>query len=279
MISVIIPTYNRAEVLRRTLNLLSTQTFSDFEVIVVDDGSTDTTPRLLKEFAGKVKFTLKALAQKNSGQGVARNQGIEKAEGEILLIIGDDMLPANNLLEQHAKFHEIHAADNFACLGLVEWSPEIRITRFMRWLTKSGVQFKFDDLQKNSKTDFWRFYTSNISLKRKLLGDDRFNTDFSGWGFEDAELGLRLQKKGMELLFNPEAVVQHFHEISADSLADRQFQAGENAVQFQKLHPDIQILPKGFKLFAQKILALLLPFTFYSKAKRAFLRGIAEAQR
>lgn len=264
--------------MRRTLNLLNAQTYADFEVIVVDDGSTDTTPRLLQEFAGKVTFPLKTLSQTNSGQGVARNQGIEQAEGEILLFLGDDMLPANNLLEKHAEFHDIHTADSFACLGLVEWSREIKVTRFMRWLTRSGVQFKFDDLQKNSQTDFWRFYTANISLKRKLLGDERFNTDFKGWGFEDAELGLRLEKKGMRLLYNPDAVVQHFHKISDESLAERQRQAGKNAVQFQKLHPDVQVLPTGWKLITQRMIATLLPFTWYGKAKEAFLGGINEAR-
>ena len=249
------------------------QTFEDFEVIVVDDGSEDSTSRLLKEFSRKVKFSLKALSQKNSGQGIARNRGIEIASGEILLFLGDDMIPANNLLEKHAEFHKIHLLENFICLGLVRWHPEIRISKFMKWLEKSGVQFKFHDLQKNSEADFWRFYTSNISLKKSFLRDEKF----SGWGFEDAELGLRLQKKGMKLLFNPEAVVQHFHEISVNSLEKRQFAAGKNAFRFQQLHPEIRILPRGFKLLAQKILTTL-PFTFYSKAKRAYLRGIAEAQ-
>ncbi len=277
--SIIIPTFNRVEVLRRNLNLLATQTFDDFEVIVVDDGSTDETPRLLREFEGKVKYPFKTLSQKNSGQGVARNQAIEKAEGEILLFLGDDMLPLPNLLAQHAEFHQNHPEENFACLGLVHWHPEIRITRFMRWLERSGVQFKFHDLEKDSKVDFWRFYTSNISLKRKFLGTERFSEDMKGWGFEDAELGLRLEKKDLKLLFCPSAVVQHFHEISSESLQERQFAAGKNAAAFQKLHPEMQILPQGGKLFLQKIIATLLPFTFYGSAKRAFLRGIAEANR
>ncbi|MCK5471786.1 glycosyltransferase family 2 protein [Candidatus Gracilibacteria bacterium] len=277
--SVIIPTFNRAEILRRNLNLLATQTFDDFEVVVIDDGSTDETLRLLREFEKKVEFPLRFLTQKNSGQGVARNQGIKISAGEILLFLGDDMLPLPNLLEKHAEFHDSHPADNFACFGLVRWHPEIRISKFMKWLERSGVQFKFQDLKENSETDFWRFYTANISLKKSFLGKERFNENFSGWGFEDAEIGLRLQKKGMKLLFSPEAIAQHFHKISAGSLADRQLAAGRNAVKFQKLHPEISILPRGGKLLAQKIIASLLPFTFYGKAKRAFLRGIAEANR
>ncbi|MCF7845835.1 MAG: glycosyltransferase [Candidatus Peribacteraceae bacterium] len=278
-ISVVIPTYNRAEVLRRTLNLLATQTYPDFEVVVVDDGSTDTTARLLAEFQKKVDFLLQFISQENQGQAVARNRALEKISGEIVLFLGDDMLPQNNLLEVHANFHKKFPDQNFACLGLVRWHPEIRVSRFMRWLTQSGVQFKFNDLEKNSETDFWRFYTANLSLKSDFLGSEKFSEEFSGWGFEDAELGYRLQQKSLKLLFEPEAIVEHYHEISADSLAQRQFEAGKNFYKFQKMHPELRILPQGLKLLLQKLVANLLPFTFYGRAKKAFLRGIAEVRR
>ena len=278
-ISVVIPTFERADIFRRTLNLLAVQTFRDFELIVVDDGSTDSTSRLLAEFQKKVDFPLHFFTQKNSGAAAARNLALQNSRGEIILFLGDDTLPKNNLLAVHADFHQKFPAPNFACLGIVRWHPEIRVSRFMRWLEKSGAQFKFHDLKKNSPTDFWRFYTSNLSLKKSFLGDQKFSENFSGWGFEDSELGFRLEKKGMKLLFEPDAVVEHFHQISADSLAERQFAAGKNLVEFQKLHPEIKIIPRGFKLFAQKFAATILPFTFYGRAKKFFLRGIAAARR
>jgi glycosyltransferase involved in cell wall biosynthesis len=276
-ISVIIPTFNRAEVLRRTLNLLATQTLSknEFEVIVIDDGSVDETPRLLAEFQAKQVIDLRFVSQKNAGQGVARNQGIAMAADKILLFLGDDMLPQPDLLEMHLRFHILHAADTAGCLGLVEWHPELEINRFMRWLMRSGAQFKFHNLRRGQLTNFWRFYTANLSLKRALLGTERFDSDFHGWGYEDAELGCRLQKKGLQLFFESAALVQHLHAMNADDLAERQYQAGQNAVLFQKKHPDVEILPRGAKLFIQKILAKLLPFTFWGRAKRAFLEGIS----
>lgn len=275
-LSVIIPTFNRADVLRRTLNLLSVQSLAktEFEVIVVDDGSTDETPRLLEEWRIKNALNLKIHHQENSGQGVARNRGIEMARGEILVFLGDDMLPTPGLLEAHLKFHILHPEAEFVALGIVTWHPELRITRFMRWLETSGVQFKFFDLKRDAETDFFRFYTANISLKKKFLNSERFDPDFRGWGFEDAELGYRLAKKGMNLIYWPEAHVQHFHEISADSLAARQFSAGRNATLFQRKHPDAAILPRGVKLFLQIFLAYVFPFTYWSRAKRAFLAGI-----
>ncbi|MFH0834176.1 MAG: glycosyltransferase [Patescibacteria group bacterium] len=278
-ISVVIPTFNRVEVLRRTLNLLGLQTFHDFEVVVVDDGSSDETPRFLAEFAKKAEFPFQFFSQKNSGAAAARNRALEKISGEIILFLGDDMLPRNNLLEIHHNFHQKFRDKNFACLGVVRWHSELRVTRFMRWLEKSGVQFKFDDLHQNSATDFWRFYTANLSLKKAFLQNEKFSEQFSGWGFEDAELGYRLQKKGLKLLFDPDAVVEHLHPISADSLEKRQFAAGKNLVAFQKMHPEENFLPTGAKLFVQKIAAIFLLFTFYGRAKKSFLAGIAQAQR
>lgn len=278
-ISVIIPTFNRVDILRRTLNLLTVQTFTDFEVIVVDDGSTDSTARFLLEFQKKVDFVFQFFSQKNSGQAIARNVALQKISGDIVIFLGDDTLPKNNLLEVHQNFHQNFPAQNFACLGLVRWHSEIRVSKFMKWLDKSGAQFKFHNLQKNSETDFWRFYTSNLSLKKSFLGYENFSEKFSGWGFEDAEFGFRLSKKGMKLLFEPDAVVEHFHEISSKSLKKRQFEAGINLVQFQKMHPEIQILPTGTKLFFQKMAATFLQFTFYGQAKKSFLSGIASACR
>ena len=144
------------------------------------------------------------------------------------------------------------------------WHPEIHPTRFMRWLVKSGIQFKFHDLHKNQPTDYKRFYTANISLKREFLGSERFDN--------------RLQKKGMQLLYYPEAVAQHLHIIDAKSLKKRQFEAGKNAYRFSQIHPEANILPSGGKLFLQKIFAYAFPFTYYAKAKASYLAGIAEAR-
>jgi len=277
MISVVIPTYNRYETLKRNLNLLAAQTLAmeDFEVIVIDDGSSDETPRFLAEFSQRSPYQLKVITQKNSGQGVARNAGIEIAEGEIILFLGDDMLTNPDFLAAHLRFHTANPEKAKAALGIVAWHPEIKPTHFMRWLVTSGIQFKFSDLHKGKPVDFHRFYTSNLSLKREFLGSERFDNRFHGWGFEDTELGYRLEKKGLQLIFHPEAVALHLHIITPDSLVARQFAAGKNAFRFAQLHPQAGILPSGFKLFLQKTFALLLPFTYYGKAKKAFLAGIA----
>ncbi len=86
LVSVIIPTYNRASVLERAISSVLAQTFKDFELIVVDDGSRDSTPELLSQFDGK----LTALFEANKGVSAARNLGIRHSQGELLAFLDSD---------------------------------------------------------------------------------------------------------------------------------------------------------------------------------------------
>ena len=102
-ISVIIPTCNRAEVLEKALTCFLTQTLppSRFEVIVIDDGSTDRTGGLVKGLQGKMTYQLSYIKQENQGPAAARNRGLKQAASDIILFIGDDILPSDDLLQQH----------------------------------------------------------------------------------------------------------------------------------------------------------------------------------
>ncbi|MFA5336437.1 MAG: glycosyltransferase family A protein [Candidatus Omnitrophota bacterium] len=93
-ISVVIPTYNREEYLKAAVESVLAQTYGDFEVIVVDDGSTDGTARAASSFGPKVRYIL----QKNSQVGAARNNGIRNSTGEyIALLDSDDMWSPEHL--------------------------------------------------------------------------------------------------------------------------------------------------------------------------------------
>ncbi|QIF04482.1 glycosyltransferase family A protein [Roseimicrobium sp. ORNL1] len=88
LFSIIIPTYNRIEYLKATLDSVWQQTFQDFEVIVVDDGSTDGTAAYLSSLEGKVSL----IQQSNAGPGAARNRGAEAARGEYVVFLDSDDL-------------------------------------------------------------------------------------------------------------------------------------------------------------------------------------------
>lgn len=290
-LTVIIPTYNRKAQLKKCLEHLNKQTLAKdaYEVIVVNDGSTDNTADFLKETHYP---NLKVLHQKNAGQGNARNLGIAHASGQIILFMGDDIYGEENFLKMHTKFHEQNPEVEAACLGLTLWDSSLEINPFMEWLTHGGPQFAYHKLTPGKEASFWFFYTSNISLKAKLLHAQPFDPDFHGYGWEDIELGYRLSKEeNLKLIYEPAALAYHDHYMQEDSLKSRMEKVGKTAHVFQKKHPELKVIPKGFKkiiftligslpsLLILGILRVLLPFIFrkyywYALSKRYFLQGL-----
>ncbi|MEW6289665.1 MAG: glycosyltransferase family A protein [Thermodesulfobacteriota bacterium] len=98
-ISVIIPTYNRREFLARAIDSVLDQGWQDFELIVVDDGSTDETARSVASYGGRVRY----LYQENRGPAAARNTGVRAAEGEFIAFLdSDDRFAPEKLAVQQA---------------------------------------------------------------------------------------------------------------------------------------------------------------------------------
>ncbi len=239
-ITVVMPTYNRRAILRKTLLAFASQTVpaDQFELLVVDDGSPDDTVAMARAF--KAPFRLRVLTQSHQGPNAARNLAIRAAEGEIVLLTGDDMIPEPNFLEEHLKFHRLHAQDTDAMLGFIDWSPEIPVTPFMEFIVapEGGQQFSFGTI-KDGQADFRMFYTSNVSVKRALLARQSvlFDPDFVFPAFDDVEFGYRLALQGMRLTFNARAITKHHHEITPASFAERQQKAGQMAVVLARKHP------------------------------------------
>ncbi|WP_447603135.1 glycosyltransferase [Nitrospira sp. Nam80] len=254
VLSVVIPTYNRRAILRKTLLAFASQTLAhdQFEVIVVDDGSSDDTVDMVRRF--KSSFALRLEPQPHQGANAARNRGIHAARGGVIIISGDDMVPEPRFLEAHLAFHRQHPAETDAMLGFIDWSPEISVTPFMRYLVspEGGQQFAFHEV-KNGKADFRLFYTSNVSLKRGLLLRQPvlFDTDFTYPAYDDTELGYRLAKQGMQLHYNALAVTCHHHEMTVEGFIERQRKAGHMAVLLARKHPALDRLLLGIEELLQ----------------------------
>lgn len=230
-LSVIIPTFNRRETLRRCLDALSEQTFpkSGYEVVLADDGSNDGTADFVRAYAKTAKADIRQIQQEHKGPAAARNAGVRAARGELLLFTGDDIIPDPHMLEEHCEWHRRYPADNEAVLGYCTWSPHIRITPFMKWLEAGGVQFSYHNIMDSAEVDpELYFYTANISLKNSfLIAGEMFDEDFRYAAYEDVELGTRLKKKGLALRFNKKAVGWHEHYTSLGSSCSRMVKVGE----------------------------------------------------
>lgn len=249
LLSVIIPTYNRKDTLAKCLNALFRQTFprSEYEIVVVNDGSTDGTQEVMEKLAASVPLELRCYRQEHKGPAAARNLGIKEARGKIALIIGDDIIATAHLLEEHMAYHQQYRQKNISVLGYVTWSPEIKITPFMRWLENGGPYFHYWEIQGKAEVDYRYFYTCNISFKRDfLLENGLFDEDFPYAAWEDIELGYRLEQRGHRIFYNPRAIAYHHHQLDLNSVCQRAILVGKSARIFYSKAPEL--LPKNTQM-------------------------------
>lgn len=113
-ISVVIPAYNAQQYLRETLDCLTVQTLREIEVLVVDDGSADGTPEILREYCKKYPF-IRAVRQENAGVAAARNRGIREAAGEYIYFLDSDDLIEPDVLEKLYHTARQHGAELVIC--------------------------------------------------------------------------------------------------------------------------------------------------------------------
>lgn len=190
--SLVIPTKNRADILIQALSHLESLTYprSKFEVLVVNDGSTDATRQSLEKL--QVGYRLRVFHRDGQGTSATRNFGIEQAEGSHILFIDDDVFPCSDLLEYHEEAHRGH-------LRRLVRGPVINIDKL--------------PLPSEPPTLFYHYSqnylcTSNASIRRALLQEaGLFDENFVRW--EDAELGVRLKKIGVSRHFVLKGFVYH----------------------------------------------------------------------
>jgi GT2 family glycosyltransferase len=238
-LSVVIPTFNRADLLPGVLEALGRQREGgDFEVVVVDDGSRDDTPAILASFQGS--FPFRFFRQDNAGPAAARNRGVQAAQGEWIVFLGDDTVPEPDFLAEHRAAHARHPGRRIAVLGYTTWPRERKVTPFLDQINEFGLQFGYELIEDPEKVPFNFFYTSNISLPRRLLLEaGLFDTTFPHAAWEDIELSYRLFARGMIIVYCAAAVVRHYHDITFDSFRRRQRRAGEAAAIFYRKHPEL----------------------------------------
>lgn len=142
-ISVIIPVYNKEDYIRMTIQSVLNQTFSDFEIVIIDDGSTDKSKDIINEFSENQKITYHY--QKNQGVAAARNAGIKKANGDYIAFLDADDRWDDSFLEK--LNNEIDSGESCYC-GYYNIKPNGEIK-------KQKISFSQGDITKdflNNKT-------------------------------------------------------------------------------------------------------------------------------
>jgi glycosyltransferase involved in cell wall biosynthesis len=245
-LSVVIPTYNRGELLAATVQACHRHAGGcELEIIVVDDGSTDDTLQRLSELSAVIpNLTWRSCAK--VGPGKARNIGAEAARHDVLIFLGDDIRPMNDdFFRIHASLHGKYNDNNLAVLGKVVWPDmEQPITYTMAHVQGEGAQqFGYVHLTPYSFVTWASFYTANVSVKKALVQDwirNGFDEDFTGAAFEDLEFAYRFSKapQGLKIFYDPAARASHHHQYTLPQFMDRQTHSGEALAHFIELHPE-----------------------------------------
>lgn len=207
-ISVVIPTFNRPDALPRTLDRLARQTFDPerFEVVVVEDTKNEAPVE-----PPRARFPIRVMRADAPGASNARNAGWRAAAHPVVLFLGDDIIPAPDLVARHAALHGQHRRDDVGVLGHVDWARELKRTAFMIWLD-NGIQFNYPSIN-GTKAGPGHLYTANVSLKRAALERvGGFDADRYPFLYEDIDLGIRLFEDGFRLIYDRDAAGEHLHD-------------------------------------------------------------------
>jgi len=239
--TVIMPTFNRCDILLVNLEALARQTWPEFDVVVVNDGSTDGTTEALAEWQAQNanRLQLQILHQENGGPARAHNHGVRNATGDILIFIGDDTRPDGNFIELHMR-KQAELEGPCAVIGQTIWdAAQVHVTPFLRFIGERGPQFGFALLRDGHECPFTTFYGSNLSIARELLGPEPFSPAFKRAGWEDIELGFRLHRRGLRIIYHAAAILRHNHVYTLTNFLRRQEHVGKSSHVIFRLHPEL----------------------------------------
>jgi glycosyltransferase involved in cell wall biosynthesis len=240
-VSILMPCYNRGYDLAHVLEAYDLQsTHSSFEVIAVDDASTDNTYQLLTSYCPRNYLLRVFRLEKNSGPASARNRGLLEVNSPLIIMVGDDILPTKDFVLNHELAHKKYFKTEYSILGKLLWANDIPINTLMKHIDGAGAeQFSYYYLKPGTVYDFRHFYTSNISIKREMLFRVKhfFDTDFQYPAYEDVELSYRLSQKGMKIIYDDCPVAYHYHYHTIWSFSERQYRCGQMAILLIKKHP------------------------------------------
>ncbi|MBI5820923.1 MAG: glycosyltransferase [Verrucomicrobia bacterium] len=238
VLSVVITTYNRPDLLARCLAGFESQSLepSQFEIIVVDDGSETPAEAVVSKFAGKLRVNYRY--QANSGLAAARNAGIALARGTIIVPYDDDDVPHTDCLREHLEFHRRHPAVEDAMLANLEWLPGMEVTPLMHYVTEVDPRlWCLKGLKPGQQLPFGYLWGGCSSYKKELIQRaGGFDTRFR-FGYEDTEAELRMRRHGLRVWWHPAARNLVANGVTYETFCRRCYRQGRSLRVFLQMYP------------------------------------------
>ncbi len=249
-LSVVIPCYNAGASITRLLGQLETQSLGRdrYEIIIIDDGSTDDTAARVKAFG-----TVQLLRQQQCGPGAARNLGAAKARGRLVLFVDSDLEVADDLLEQHLAFHDAHP-DVALTGGSVEPPTELPV---LSWVLADHFASWFNAHPKIHCPKEPEYLPSlNMCIKKGVVAGEHGLTFPDGLKHtgEDVLYCHALRVKGLKLAFLPDAIVRHHDRTTMVDHLKHMYRWGHHAPYVRGALPDLKF---GFLFPRNPLLAPL----------------------
>jgi glycosyltransferase involved in cell wall biosynthesis len=243
-ISVVVPTYNRRNLLQLGLHALARQhtTGFSYEVLVCDDGSNDGTQQMCLDMAKDYPVPLRLLELPHvGGPSASRNEGTLAAHAPIVVYMDDDVVPDDDLVLRHYEFHHKYSDERVVAIGHLR-TPEHERTNPMTLFS----EFPYHHVQGQERLGFMFFWTGNMSLKRDYMvshGLFRFKDPVNGETlyFEDIECGYRLMSHGLDLRFLPEARAQHYPTLRPEKVGEKGYGTGKGHFTVSRVIPDVAV--------------------------------------
>lgn len=283
-ISVVIPTFNGAHKLPNIFKALKAQTFSDFELVVVVDGSTDNTREVLEKNNNEFQNS-KVIYQQNGGRANVRNTGAREASGDLLVFFDDDMIPEKDCLQVHIKHHQSYPGTIMTGVQMDRVENRNDFQKYKSYLSKKWSKKLIANGHKPLSKESSFITAANFSISKKLF------MEFGGFDerlidAEDFDLAVRAHQQGINLYYNHAAFAWHNDPITGRSYVKRLRQYRKAHELLRALKPAVYnrilmhtaVLPTGLKrkiflFFAHKYwVAWLDSKSFFKKLLPRFIR-------
>ena len=261
-ISVVVPARNAAQTIGSCLQSLFEQSVSRerYEVIVVDDGSTDDTGQVVERSGATL------IAQSHQGPAAARNSGVSESKGSILLFTDADCVPETNWVEEMVRpFDDREIA---GVKGVYRTGQGGIMPRFVQ----CEYEERYELMARQRYIDFIDTYSAGYR-REVFVAAGGFDTRYPSASVEDQEFSFRLAERGYKMVFNPRAVVYHQHPNSLTAYFRRKFNIGYWKVMVLRRHPGKAVrdshtpqtvkLQMGLVLVLVPLLVLLILRSFF----------------